>query len=469
MIVVIQCAGSKQPGAGCLRRSDGTPVLFVAHPESAPPGGGHAYARPDDISGDGRSWREILVEYNANPRGNPLRLLPAYRLYRHEAYRRLVEAFGLDRVYILSAGWGLIPASFLTPDYDITFQPMAAPYQRRRHADSYRDFRMLADEPSDITFVGGKDYVPLFCSLTSAARGARTVYFNSERPPAAPGCVLERFPTSRKTNWHYECAESLAEGRGRLPSADRVQGGPHLAPTRAVEASGRERGMRRDDLVAAHVRKLIDGFDHYIQVYDQQFPFTKAEQAAAHVRTLQLRARAGSAKDAIADSGFLRSLYETLRAWRIGQRGSTLVPLNDFEARLRSRSDEIARLDGLAIDDPALRIDFVVHDAWRLIESLGVVTNKTPLVAGSKTLHHLLPDLVPPMDRVYTRPFFGWYQPQFQSQQQRVFEEAMRAIWGIAVTVQPRRLHGDGWRTSLAKLLDNAIVAFVIENRIERA
>jgi hypothetical protein len=158
----------------------------------------------------------LLKEYNARPDENPLGLLPAYQLYQNSAYGRLVDALGETQVYILSAGWGLIPATFLTPDYDITFQMQAEPYMRRGGQDRYRDFRMLAlAESSDVAFVGGKDYVPLFCSLTTGVAGRRIVFYNSDRRPHAPGCVLERFPTSRKTNWHYECAEALAAGTAR--------------------------------------------------------------------------------------------------------------------------------------------------------------------------------------------------------------------------------------------------------------
>jgi hypothetical protein len=35
-----------------------------------------------------------------------------------------------------------------------------------------------------------------------------------------------------------------------------------------------------------------------------------------------------------------------------------------------------------------------------------VSTSQTQIVAGSKFLHHLLPDLVPPIDRQYTFSFF---------------------------------------------------------------
>ena len=52
---------------------------------------------------------------------------------------QLVEIFGIDNVYILSAGWGLIRASFLTPNYDITFSAPAGAYNLRRKYDQYCD------------------------------------------------------------------------------------------------------------------------------------------------------------------------------------------------------------------------------------------------------------------------------------------------------------------------------------------
>lgn len=54
-----------------------------------------------------------------------------------------MRKFGLDNVMILSAGWGLIPAQFLTPRYDITFSASAEPYVRRRKNQAYEDFIWL--------------------------------------------------------------------------------------------------------------------------------------------------------------------------------------------------------------------------------------------------------------------------------------------------------------------------------------
>ena len=185
------------------RRSQSSPTLPVSCLRS-----------PDDLSDSGEQWRQTLLRYNEQPEGNPLGLCPAYQLYENGIYERLVDQFGVHNVYILSAGWGLIEASFLTPHYDITFSQSGERYKRRRKVDSYGDFRMLPDiTDDDIVFFGGKDYLPLFCSLTDTVRGRKTVFYNSGSVPQARGCRVERFETTTRTNWHYECANTYPERR----------------------------------------------------------------------------------------------------------------------------------------------------------------------------------------------------------------------------------------------------------------
>jgi hypothetical protein len=106
VIVVMQCAGSKRDGAGYLTTKDGQPVSFVGHPEVAPPAAGRLYARPDDQSDQGGSWREQLVAYNKTPRDNALGLLPAFELYKNDIYRALVSRFGIEESYITSSRRG---------------------------------------------------------------------------------------------------------------------------------------------------------------------------------------------------------------------------------------------------------------------------------------------------------------------------------------------------------------------------
>jgi hypothetical protein len=193
---------------------DGRDVMFVAGPGKAPQQTGMHYARPDDLSEGTNTWRDRLVAYNKTPGINPLSLLPAYQLYDNRAYQGLVSKFGIDKIFILSAGWGLVAANYLLPGYDITFSAMAEPYKRRVKQAVYRDFCALRDDSDDIVFLGGKDYLPLFCSLTKRFAVQKVVYYNSAMTPMLPPDYRAiKYLTTTRTNWHYECAGDLISGR----------------------------------------------------------------------------------------------------------------------------------------------------------------------------------------------------------------------------------------------------------------
>ena len=187
--------------------------MFVANPDVAPPSENIIFARPDDLSDTGETWRTVLCRYNETPGDNRYGLLPAWRLYRNRTYRMLAEYFGLDRLYILSAGWGVIPADFLTPNYDITLRAVRHDerYKRRRLREKYSDFAMLpAHASAPVLFFGGKGYIRLFCELTADTASQRTVFF-AGREPTAPGCRLKRFGNPF-TNWPYQCANAWVKG-----------------------------------------------------------------------------------------------------------------------------------------------------------------------------------------------------------------------------------------------------------------
>lgn len=223
MIVVIQCAARKRANAGHLVSKEGRKIMFVADPGRAPESESVVYRRPDDLESPGRSYRDVLVEYNQREREeNPLDLLPAWKLYENQVYASLAEKFGTDNLYILSAGWGLIEAEFLTPNYDITVSTNVSlksknGYKRRCKRDSvYKDYSMIPrDVSSHVVFLGGKDYVRLFWELT-AGIARRTIFHKSCSPPSVPDCTVpdctfKRYETSTR-NWHYECARALIDG-----------------------------------------------------------------------------------------------------------------------------------------------------------------------------------------------------------------------------------------------------------------
>lgn len=248
------------------------------------------------------------------------------------------------------------------------------------------------------------------------------------------------------------------------PPAIQAEIGAGQLPTRRARKSPTQ-GRRRKIDRRQRILTVISEFDDLLDYYDSQLPFDRSGQYANHRKTIDLRRKAGTVTGSLADERFLQALYATLQSWGIGSRASTLVPFSDFVTALRQWPGPLTELDQLAIDQPTLEVDATGQGLWHLIDGIHVVENQARLVALSKTLHHLLPGLLPPIDRMYTQEFFGFHSPEFQYGQQGVFTQIWTLYVEIARAVDPASYVGTGWRTSRSKVIDNAIVAFVHRNR----
>ena len=230
MKVVIQCAGSKHSYAGRLETPSGEKVEFVATPElckSVPPG--VRYFKTDDLYGvKAMTWRDELTRYNEETE-NPYKLLRAADLCTPNVYRKLTDAFGWESVFILSAGWGLIRANYLTPYYDITFSKTA----KRENQWKWRDGENIARSTSDfnhlkrasispseeIHFFVGLDYLDLCYALVQDLLATKVIHFKSRKLKAdskrRAGFVYVEYVGPEKTNWHYSAAKDFAAEHGQ--------------------------------------------------------------------------------------------------------------------------------------------------------------------------------------------------------------------------------------------------------------
>lgn len=212
---------------------------------------------------------------------------------------------------------------------------------------------------------------------------------------------------------------------------------------------------------------LITKFPQWLASYDEHCPFTRYGQREFHVETIHRRLAVGTAGHAIEDELFLRSLYRTLQAWRIGSRASILRPFTDFVEALHDKKAEICELDGVVIDEIQTDTTVVSQKIARIVQTLDIVENKARIVPGSKALHHLLPDLVVPIDRAYTQLFFNWPTPRLQYNPQECFIEAFQVFVNIACSCNPVQYVGSGWYSSRTKVIDNAIVGLLCWARQE--
>lgn len=117
----------------------------------------------------------------------------------------------------------------------------------------------------------------------------------------------------------------------------------------------------------------------------------------------------------------------------------------------------ITAIDGTQATD-------VATAAWDVIAALRVSTSGTQIVAGSKWLHHLLPDLIPPIDRQYTFSFFTGQKSVAYGDRQAfltwlpTFADIGREC---AKEVHEAIRRGGFMATGEAKVIDNAIMGFM--------
>lgn len=216
------------------------------------------------------------------------------------------------------------------------------------------------------------------------------------------------------------------------------------------------------------VAQLIRDFKEYCDRFDASNLFT-GPSLYFHLKTIKELGSAGSAKAAINDPIFLDYLYATLASWgmhRMGPGNAKLVELEDMAESLRDVKGEISGLSsGKIWDIQEGDLDKVASKLWNIISQLRVGIGATKIVAGSKTLHHILPELVPPIDREYTIKFFFGHKTLLQ-EEGIIFSQIYPYFFQIATSCRKEieaRL-STGMNTSITKVIDNAIVGFGIKH-----
>lgn len=217
----------------------------------------------------------------------------------------------------------------------------------------------------------------------------------------------------------------------------------------------------------SRLAELSSNLGHYVEV------FTRAERFSGpslyfHNKTLNCLKTFPSTSEAIYSDEVFDWLYATLASWgmhRMGRGNTKLRSLEEIKKSVKAHSAEIASLQDLSLADISpLEISRISQDLWKLLSKLTVSIAEARIVANSKVLHHLLPRLVPPIDRTYTFNFFYNRNTLSIAEDQAFFEMFLR-LHSVAMANKDiiMKLVGQGWNTSETKVIDNAVVGYVIE------
>jgi hypothetical protein len=233
------------------------------------------------------------------------------------------------------------------------------------------------------------------------------------------------------------------------------------------------------------VAKLIAGFVHFVQVFEKNRRFG-GPSIYFHDRTLERLRSFDSPSRALLDDGFIESLYAVLAAWgmhRMGSRGARMEEFQVFKESLLTQLPRISDLEQhlkqIGGDQhielsqvPKCELSMLTEELWSIISGLKLgKSDETKIVLGSKAVHHLFPEVLPPIDRRYTIRFFLGRENLAAESEPDAFREILPRFHQIAVACASiiESLMREGlpeeryMRTSFTKMIDNAIVGFGIE------
>ena len=159
----------------------------------------------------------------------------------------------------------------------------------------------------------------------------------------------------------------------------------------------------------------------------------------------------------------IENIYATLVAWgmhRAGSRGAKMPAFKDFMKSVMRNKACLERLVNYRIEDMSQQeLEDVLPCLTRICFDIQASTTRKRLVSSSKTLAHILPNLVCPIDNYYTLTFFKSELKGFSEQQK--FQHIMRRMWEFYKNVGAANIKiGGTFAHSYPKMFDNLIMEF---------
>ena len=83
--------------------------------------------------------------------------------------------------------------------------------------------------------------------------------------------------------------------------------------------------------------------------------------------------------------------------------------MTDSSMKSEKAACKLDHLSDLDITNTNYDVGAATDRLWDVIGKLKITTADARIVSGTKAIHHLVPDLIPPMDNRYTGEFFLGY------------------------------------------------------------
>jgi len=211
-----------------------------------------------------------------------------------------------------------------------------------------------------------------------------------------------------------------------------------------------------------------EDFFRYIKICDDDY--RKVSPSIVLYREMIKKHNEIELDDLLGENDFFELIYATLISWNMNQRGARLVDFDEFKSSLDSLKNELIEVSEYKIEDfRSNSQNNILPKIECIYEKMSVMKSRSNLVGNSKTLHFLLPRLIMPIDRTFTLNFFfgntevsHGHRAEFN-----IFKQVLQYFLDIInrLKLSEKDVNGLGWNTTLPKLIDNAIIGYMIEKK----
>ena len=180
-------------------------------------------------------------------------------------------------------------------------------------------------------------------------------------------------------------------------------------------------------------------------------------------------------KDFLGDS-HIEYIYATLASWgmhRMGKTSTKMKSFIDFKNSIIREKEKLIELQNIKIEKYQGDIEELIRNLKEICFSFQVSASNSKIVSNSKTLAHILPDLVPPIDRRYTVRFFVKKPNKLIKNnigdfkdiedEKKFFEYILEKTFDfVPIISKDKRIQIDKeFNTSYPKIFDNLIIAYI--------
>ena len=218
---------------------------------------------------------------------------------------------------------------------------------------------------------------------------------------------------------------------------------------------------------------LMDDFQSYVEHTMREYRVDSPSRYF-HIRAVGQLSSHTELETAFDDRLLFEYIYATLTAWDMDRRKAKLCGFDELWSSFRDRRERfcvlsdytLASIEELSSVTPGATdgLADLVRSLAEVLQGVHVSRTDSWLVAATKASHHLLPKLIPPVDRQNTLKFFyGKYPPTILSFEHfaEVISHYVTIYASLAEEINDM-VNPKSFNSSSTKVIDNAIIGWML-------